>query len=174
MKGTYRTAITTLGVTAVVAAALALLPAHRTAPGAPQAGGPAVGGPFQQVRVYRTPGGGLMRTETVRWQGPGSLTIVTWSSNGQASAALPPWVAREFQNMMGEQRLLQAAMQRLMAAPPAPLSLSGPWVPMAPLSVRIWWPKAAPGAVPGSIPAQIPGHAPAPVVPTRTRRTVDI
>lgn len=167
MKGTYRTAITTLGVTAVVAAALALLPAHRTAPGAPQAGGPAVGGPFQQVRVYRTPGGGLMRTETVRWQGPGSMTIVTWSSNGQPGAALPPWVAMQLRSMVVQQHLLQAAMQRMMTMQAPMLPLAGPLGPLAPLSIHVEWPKAAPAAPTSP-------RAPAPVVHQKARKTVDI
>ena len=165
MKGKYRTAIVTLGVASVVAAALALLPAHRAPAGVLAATAP-VGAPFQQVRVYHTPGGGLLRTETVRWQGPGSMTIVTWSSNGTTGTALPPWVGMEFQNMMAQQRLLQAAMAHMMRREPPLLPLAGPWGPFPPLSIRVEWPKAAP--------TPTPPHAPAPVVYPNSRRTVDI
>ena len=165
MKGKYRTAITTLGVAAVVGAALALLPAHRPA-AAQTATGPVISAPFQQVRVYRTPGGGLLRTETVRWQGPGSMTIVTWSSNGRAGAALPPWVGVELQNMVAQQRLLQAAMQRMMNAQAPLLPLAGLMGPLPPLSIQVEWPKVAPAAA--------PPHAPAPVLHPKARQTIDI
>ena len=165
MKGKYRTAITTLGVAAVVAAALALLPAHRPA-AAQTATGPVTSAPFQQVRVYRTPGGGLLRTETVRWQGPGSMTIVTWSSNGKAGAALPPWVSVELQSMAAQQRLLQAAMLRMMNAQAPLLPLAGLMGPFPPLSIQVEWPKVAPAAA--------PPHAPAPVLHPKARQTINI
>ncbi len=165
MKGKYRTAIVTLAVASVVATALALLPAHRAPAGVRTATAP-MGAPFQQVRVYRTPGGGLLRTETVRWQGPGSMTIVTWSSNGKTGTARPPWVGVELQNMMAQQRLLQAAMVHMMRREPPLLPLAGPWGPLPPLSIRVEWPKAAP--------TPTPPHAPAPVVYPNSRRTVDI
>ncbi len=165
MKGKYRTAISTLGVAAVVAAALALLPAHHR-PATAQAAGTVPNASFQQVRVYRTPGGGLLRTETVRWQGPGSMTIVTWSSNGKAGAAMPPWVGAELQNMAAQQRLLQATMQRLMGTQTPMLPFAGLMGPLAPLSIHVEWPKTS--AAPN------PPHAPAPALHPRARQTVDI
>ncbi len=171
MKGKYRTAISTIGVAAVVAAALALLPAHHRPAAAQTATGPITNAPFQQVRVYRTPGGGLLRTETVRWQGPDSMTIVTWSSNGKAGAALPPWVGVELQNMAAQQRLLQAAMQRMMSAQtPLLLPLAGPMGPLPPLSIQVEWPNG----IRATAPTAAPPHAPAPVLHAKARQTVDI
>ena len=123
MKGKYRIAISTLGVASVVAAALALLPAHPGSHSTPTVAGPIAGTPFQQVRVYRSPNGGLVRTETIRWQGPNSLTIVTWSGNAQAGPATPPEVGAQLQALAAEQKLLATAMQQIMtgAALPGPL-----------------------------------------------------
>lgn len=68
--------------------------------------------PFKQVRVYKT-AGGLLRTETLRWQGPGSMTIVTWSTTGNPGAQLPPWVGIELQNMARQQQLLATTLQQM-------------------------------------------------------------
>ena len=182
MKGKYRTAISTIGVAAVVATALALLPAHHRPAHTQGATGPIAPAPFQQVRVYRTPGGGLLRTETVRWQGPGSMTIVTWSSNGKAGAALPPWVGVELENMAAQQRLLQAAMQRLMSAQAPLLPFAGPMGPLPSLSIQVEWPQGirapapaiAPATVPATTPTAAPAQAPAPVLHPQARQTVDI
>lgn len=167
MKGKYRTAVSTLGVAAVVAAALALLPAHHRPAAAQTAAGPVTNTPFQQVRVYRTPGGGLLRTETVRWQGPDRMTIVTWSSHAKTGAALPSWVGAELQNMAAQQRLLQAAMERMMSAQAPLLSLASPMGPLPPISIQVEWPAAITQPT-------TPPHAPAPILHPTARRTVDI
>ena len=165
MKGKYRIAVSTLGVAAVVAAALALLPAHRQPAGAQTASGPIMTAPFQQVRVYRTPDGGLLRTEIVRWQGPGSMTIVTWSSNAKTGAALPPWVGVELQNMAAQQRLLQAAVQQMMAGQALLPPLAGPLGTPPQIHFRVEWPKAA---------TPIPPRAPSPAIHGGTGPTVDL
>ncbi|MHB1513791.1 MAG: hypothetical protein ACYCTF_10830 [Acidiferrobacter sp.] len=141
MKGKYRTAISTLGVASVVAAALALLPAHPGSGQAPTVAGPLAGAPFPQVRVYRTPNGGLIRTETIRWQGPNSMTIVTWSGNAQAGGAAPPWVGAELQAMAAEQRLLATAMQQIMTGRALPGPLMTPWGALPGPQVGVEWPK---------------------------------
>ena len=79
MKGKYRIAISTLGVAAVVAAALALLPAHPGSTGSPTVAGPIAGAPLQQVRMYRIPGGGLIRTETIRFTKMPAYARQGWS-----------------------------------------------------------------------------------------------
>ena len=167
MKGQYRIALSTLGTAALVAATLALLPTHRPATVMPVASTAAtLRGPFRQVTVYRSPGGGLMRTETVRWQGPGSLTIVTWSSNTTAKA-MPPWVGVELQNMMAQQQLLQTAMQSLMGGTAPFLTLAAPLGASPFAQQQVGWLKA---------PVAAPQHAPAiPLAPTHPHHaTVDL
>lgn len=139
MNRTYLTAFSAVGVASLVALTLSLFPA----PQKPAAGSPLAGNtpaPFQQVRVYRTPGGRLLRTETLRWQGPGSMTIVTWSSNTNPGQALPPWVGIELQNMQAQQQLLAAALQQMMPMNPV-FGTQDPWNFKGPLSLRVQWPK---------------------------------
>ncbi|MHB8253063.1 MAG: hypothetical protein ACYDEV_05065 [Acidiferrobacter sp.] len=141
MKGKYVTAVSTLGVVSVIALTLSLLPAHKAV--TPQAVATQSTAPFRQIRVYRTPGGGLLRTETLRWQGPGSMTIVTWSSNGKPNAAIPPWVGVELQNMQAQQRFLATAMQQMIGRGRLGLPQAAPWGLMAPFGIPVELPKVA-------------------------------
>lgn len=166
MKGKYRIAISTLGVASVVAAALALLPAQHGSTRSPAAAGPIAGAPFQQVRMYRTPGGGLIRTETIRWQGPNSMTIVTWSGNTNTAGPMPPWVGAELKAMATQQRLLAAAMQQMMAggAPSGPFAT--PFGAFPAPQTRVEWPKRV------TVPT--PQRAPTQPLQAQARHTVDL
>lgn len=139
MNRTYLTAFSAVGVASLVALTLSLFPTPQKPAPAPLLGGNAPA-PFQQVRVYRTPGGGLVRTDTLRWQGPGSMTIVTWSSNANPGQALPPWVGIELQNMQAQQRLLAAALRQMMPMSPV-FGGQGAWTFEGPLSLQVQWPK---------------------------------
>lgn len=161
MNRTYLTAFSAVGVASLVALTLSLFPApQKPATGSPLAGNTPA--PFQQVRVYRTPGGGLLRTETLRWQGPGSMTIVTWSRNANIGQALPPWVGIELQNMQAQQRLLAAALQQMMPMNPA-WGGQGLWRFEGPLSLQGQWPKTEPAPRPVQQPLLL-----------RKARTVDL
>lgn len=137
MDRKYLTAFSALGVASLVALTLSLFPSPQTTARSPLVRGSAA--PYRQVHVYRTPGGGLLRTETVRWQGPGSMTIVTWSSSMTPGKTLPPWVGVELQNMQAQQRLLAAALRRMMPMNPV---ISGPslWGFEGPLNLQVRWP----------------------------------
>ena len=140
MNRTYLTAASAIGVASLVALTLSLFPAPQKPAAAASPPGHYSAAPFQQVHIYRTPGGGFLRTETLRWQGPGSMTIVTWSSNANMGQALPPWVGVELQNMQAQQRLLAAALQQIMPMNPA-WGGQGLWRFEGPLNLQVQWPK---------------------------------
>ncbi len=134
MKGKYRTALSTLGVAAAVGTILALFPSP------PKASAPTAAA-YQQVRIYRMAGGGLVRTETLRFGGPQGVTIVTWSSAGNQTARLPAWAAAQFQMMAQQQRLMALAMRQMITGAPGPwLTLSGPLLAMPSTGIRVQWP----------------------------------
>lgn len=162
MNRTYLTAVSAIGVASLVALTLSLFPAPRKPAAAVSAPGHYSAAPFQQVHIYRTPGGGLLRTETLRWQGPGSMTIVTWSSNANIAQALPPWVGIELQDMQAQQRLLAATLQQMMPMNPV-WGGQGLWHLEGPLSLQVQWPKIE----------RAPKLAPERPLP-RKRRTVDL
>ncbi len=166
MKGKYRIAISTLGVASVVAAALALLPAHQGSTSSPTVAGPIAGAPLQQVRMYRVPGGGLIRTETIRWQGPNSLTVVTWSGNANMGSAVPPWVGAELKAMVAQQQLLATAMQQMMTGGALSGPLATPFGVFPGPQIRVEWPKKA------TVPA--PRRVPTEALQAPTRHTVDL
>jgi len=140
MNKKYLTALAAIGVTSVVALTLtmALVPAPQ-AP-SPQGTNAQTAAPFKEVRVYRTDGG-LLRTETLRWQGPSSMTIVTWSANGKPGAAMPPWVGIELQGMQAQQQLLAAAMQQLIGNMNQTLRLAAPFGLTPQLGIPVMFPK---------------------------------
>jgi hypothetical protein len=146
MNRTYLTALSAVGVAALVALTLSLFPTPQK-PASTSLLGSTAPAPFQQVRVYRTPGGGLVRTDILRWQGPGSMTIVTWSSHANPGQALPPWVGMELQNMQAQQQLLAAALQQMMPMSPV-FGGQGAWTFEGPLSLKVQWPKREQAAMP--------------------------
>ncbi len=166
MKGKYRIAISTLGVASVVAAALALLPAHHGSTRSLAVAGPIAGAPFQQVRMYRTPGGGLIRTETIRWQGPNSMTIVTWSGNAKMGGQVPTWVGAELKAMAVQQRLLATAMQQMMVGARPLGALGTPFGAFPEPQIRVQWPKKVISPAPRRTPTQ--------ALQTQARHTVDL
>ena len=125
MNAKYLTALSALGTASVVALTFFLLPTPKAA--SPHATNLQVATPFKQVRIYRTENGGLLRTETLRWQGPGSMTIVTWTANGKQGAGMPSWVGIELQNMQAQQQLMAAAMQQMMGSINQTLHMAAPW-----------------------------------------------
>ena len=161
MNRKYLTAFSAVGVASLVALTLSLFPTPKKS----VAPSPLVRGsttPFQQVRVYRTPGGGFLRTETLRWQGPGGMTIVTWSSSAKLGQTVPPWVGVELQNMQAQQRSLAAAFRRMMPMNPV-LALQGPWDFGGPPHLRVQWPRVE------RAPKLVPQHP-----PLHKARTVDL
>lgn len=162
MNRKYLTAFSAVGVASLVALALFLFPVARKSAAPP----PLVRNstaPFQQVRVYRMPGGGFLRTETLRWQGPGGMTIVTWSSGVKLGKTLPPWVRVELQNMQAQQRSLAAAFRRMIPVNPvmipvnSVLNREGPWGFEGPLiSVQVQWPRVKRAPKPAIQPLLLP------------------
>lgn len=116
-----------LGITAAVALALFLLPGQRTHSARVQ-------GPLPQVRVTRGPGGLLIRTETLRWQGPAGITVVTLSTNTGAHTLPPRLQAALRQTLAAQQRLLTIAFgEQVLSGPSLVTPRSQPATGAAPL-----------------------------------------
>ncbi|HUW97570.1 MAG TPA: hypothetical protein VMV40_01845 [Acidiferrobacter sp.] len=126
MKGKYLIALAALGAVSVMALTLVYVPAIHApeSTAAPRAVDAQAASPFELVRVYRTDGG-LVRTETLRWQGPGTMTIMTWSSTGKVGAAIPPWVSAELQGLQAQQRLLTTVMEQMIGSTNPMLNMNG-------------------------------------------------
>jgi len=152
MKGISRVALVTLGIISVVAIGLCVLPGSDQAASPKSAAAQAEPALFHPAHVYRTPEGGLIQTQVLRWAGHGGMMVITWSRHVQV-APLARSVVAELQGMAAQQRLQQAVIQQMIDGDVFSPHLQSPSKTLSAARLLSDWPRAPIARVTPKVPA---------------------